>query len=143
MKPLSLFFTYIFRICNNDIPIVSLPNSLQTHVKNLFDPRYIMLEVGFKIDETVYRAIVYYILNVYIATTRLPRNLSRIPVFKHRGGDDCSSYIPYIYKGDYALLKVYMTSFIPKKKTVILSVLKSSRLSPLAQNAEFGTGCKC
>ena len=60
MEPLSLFVTCIFRIYNKDISIASLPNSLQIHVKHLFDPRY-LLQVGFKIDEPLYRAIVHYV----------------------------------------------------------------------------------
>ena len=58
MEPLSLFFTCIFRIYNKDISIDSLPNSLQIHVKNLVDSRY-LLQVGFKIGEPLYRAIVH------------------------------------------------------------------------------------
>ena len=137
MEPLSLFVTCIFRIYNKDISIASLPSSLQIHVKNLFDRRY-LLQVGFKIDEPLYRAIVHYVthsgdktiaqnfltspcLNTERAMTA--RAISRIKVI-----------MPFLK---------YDVVFTEEENYIILSVLKSSRLSPLAQKAEFGTGCKC
>ena len=127
MEPLSLCFTCIFIIYNKDISIVSLPNSLQTHVKHLFDPRN-LLQVGFKIDKPLYRAIVHYVTHSSNKTTA--QNFFASP---------CLNTEKAMTAQAISRIKVIM----PFLKYDITFTEEENYISPLAQNAEFGAECKC